>query len=116
MCHATLRIAPGLLLALGLCLVACKATLDHEKLETHIASEIEKQSGIKAKSVSCPANIEEKQGDHFTCTAVAEDGSSATIDVEMKGGGSVSWHVAGLGTGAASTGAASTGAPKMPSQ
>lgn len=55
--------------------------LDTGKAQDKIKEGIEKQTGVKVKSVACPDNVELKKGDTFNCTATASDGSKATVKV-----------------------------------
>ena len=82
-----------LAIAATLCAAGCSRKIDTDKLEKHIAEELKKKSGTAPEKVDCPDDVTEKKGDTFECTAKADDGSKATITVEMSGEGEVSWKV-----------------------
>lgn len=89
--------ALGVLAALALAatgVAGCgTTTLDTDKAETEITKELDKQVGTGAK-VSCPDDVEVKQGDTFNCTATDPEGNKATIVVTQKDDeGNISWEL-----------------------
>ena len=88
------------LLAVGAAaaLVGCSVSvggsdLDTGELETEIEDGLEAQ-GVSDSAVDCPDDVEAEEGDEFTCTATAPDGSTATILVtQTDDDGNVSWRV-----------------------
>ena len=81
-------------LALVLTLGACSKTLEMDRVESEIESGIESQTGASVLSVDCPDEVEAVDGDTFECTAVAEDGSQATVEVtQTSDDGDISWEV-----------------------
>jgi hypothetical protein len=75
----------GLLLAAVLALAALAgcgtATLDTDKAENGIKSNIEQQTGAQVSSVDCPGDVKAEKGKSFTCEATGADGTKATINV-----------------------------------
>jgi hypothetical protein len=96
--RAISRVSAGVAVVL---LAGCSAsvgtskTLDTSKLEDEIQSGIEsKVQGVDVTSVSCPDDVEIKQGGKFTCTATASTGASRTVDVTMTDDqGNVHWEL-----------------------
>ena len=87
-----------LLLAVGaLGLAGCgDKKLDTDKLEGKIKSGIEKQAGVKIKSVDCPDNVKVKKGDTFNCKATTQTGQSANVKVTQQDDkGNVNYQVGG---------------------
>lgn len=68
--------------------------LDTEKAEREIATGIEEQLGIEIESVDCPDSVEIEEGDTFSCTVVATDGSEGRVEVVQEDDeGNVSWEL-----------------------
>jgi hypothetical protein len=61
-------------LALVVLAVACKPVVDAEEGEKAIKSWLSEQLGIEADEVTCPKDVERKNGKWFKCTAKAEGG------------------------------------------
>jgi hypothetical protein len=79
-------------------LAACTKTVNTDGLEQQIAAELEAQAGVTPSSVDCPDDVEAEAGGTFTCTATADDGSTATITVTQQDDqGNLSWEVTGSG-------------------
>jgi uncharacterized protein DUF4333 len=77
-----------------LLLSACTKTLDTSKLESEIKRGIEKQTDITVKSIDCPEDRKAKQGDAFTCTVTASDGTTGTVKVtQTDDNGNVRWEL-----------------------
>lgn len=91
----TLVATAASVVALGACSVSVTTgSLDTAKLEQEIASGLEEQTGVTATDVSCPDNVEGRKGTTFDCTATADDGSKATIQVDVTDDdGNVNWEV-----------------------
>jgi type 1 fimbria pilin len=69
-------------------------TLDTPKLETEIERGLEEQTDVVVQSVDCPEDVPIQTGATFTCTATADDGSTATIDVRQTDDqGNVDWEL-----------------------
>jgi hypothetical protein len=86
------------LLAVGALTVAgCgDKKLDTGKLEGKIKTGIEKQAGVKIKSVKCPGNVKVKKGNTFTCKATTNSGQSASVKVTQQDDkGNVNYQVGG---------------------
>jgi hypothetical protein len=91
------RLAASTLAAVAL-LTGCTVTrsLDTNRLETEIATELEAQTGVPAASVVCPDDVPIEQGHNFECTATDETGQTATIAVtQTDDEGNVHWEVEG---------------------
>ena len=88
------RHAATVLAVAALALTACgKQTLNTDKAEQVIADGIESQTGARNVTVECPADIELKPGDRFTCTARAQ-GKQAPVQVTQKDDqGNISWEI-----------------------
>ena len=85
----------AVLAALGL--AGC-GNLDDTKLEGEIKTGIEKQAGVKIRSVSCPDDRPIKRGDVFTCTATATSGETGQVRVtQIDDEGNVRWQLVGTG-------------------
>jgi hypothetical protein len=84
-------------LATALALGACgDKKLDTGKLEGRIKDGIEKQAGVKVKSVDCPDDVKIKKGDTFTCTATTTSGQKARVRVTQQDDeGNVRYQVGG---------------------
>jgi hypothetical protein len=64
------------------------------ELERQIKDELRSQTGVTPTSVDCPQDVPAEKGDTFRCTAVADDGSVATITVtQANDQGNVRWEV-----------------------
>jgi hypothetical protein len=60
-------------LAVGAFLLFGTKTLDMAEAEREIAQLTEDQAGVAPTDVSCPAQVEARSGETFTCTASLED-------------------------------------------
>jgi hypothetical protein len=70
--------------------------LDTDKLEGKIQDGIEKQAGVKIKSVDCPSDVKVKKGDTFTCKATTNSGQKANVKVTQQDDkGNVNYQVGG---------------------
>jgi hypothetical protein len=70
--------------------------LDTGKLEGKIKDGIEKQAGVKIKSVDCPGDVKVKKGDTFNCKATTNSGQSAKVKVTQQDDkGNVNYQVGG---------------------
>lgn len=70
------------------------STLDTPKLEAEVERGLEEQTGVVVQSVDCPEDVPIQVGAMFTCTATADDGSTATIDVRQTDDqGNVQWEL-----------------------
>lgn len=58
--------------------------LDTGKLEGRIKSGIEKQAGVKIRSVDCPDDVKVKKGDTFNCKATTTTGQTAVVKVTQQ--------------------------------
>ena len=86
------------LLAVGALAVAgCgDKKLDTGKLEGKIQDGIQKQAGVKIKSVDCPDDVKVKKGDTFTCKATTNSGQTAQVKVTQQDDkGNVNYQVGG---------------------
>lgn len=88
------RLGTALLASAVLLLGACTAQINTAELEQQIKDELGSQSGVTPTSVDCPQDVAAEAGDTFECTAVADDGSVATITVTQSDDeGNVRWEV-----------------------
>ena len=79
-------------LAMMLMLGACSKTLEMDEVESQIQTGIEEQTGATVTEVSCPEEVEAKEGDTFDCTVKAEDGTEGTVEVtQTSDDGDVTW-------------------------
>ena len=70
--------------------------LDTGKLEGKIKEGIEKQAGVKIKSVDCPDDVKVKKGDNFNCKATTTSGQTANVKVTQRDDeGNVNYQVGG---------------------
>jgi hypothetical protein len=70
--------------------------LDTDKLEGKIKTGIEKQAGVKIKSIDCPSDVKVKKGDTFSCKATTNSGQSANVKVTQQDDkGNVNYQVGG---------------------
>ena len=91
------RLLLPLLGAGALALAGCgDKKLDTGKLEGKIKAGIEKQAGIKIKSVDCPSDVKVKKGNTFKCKAHTTTGQTAIVTVTQQDDkGNVSYQVGG---------------------
>ncbi len=88
------RIFTVTVLAATLALSGCSRVVNTDELEAQITSELQRQAGVTASSVDCPDDVPAEAGGTFTCTATADDGSTATIEVvQQDDQGNVKWEV-----------------------
>jgi len=82
------------------------SSIDTDKLEETIADAEEETRDFRPEVV-CPDDVDAEEGDEFTCTATAPDGTSAEILVtQTDDEGNVRWRlVPGGGDGAGDGGA-----------
>jgi hypothetical protein len=72
-----------------------KSGLDNKKVEQQIKQELEKQAGVKLKSISCPQNIPIIPAISFECTAEVKPEAPFPITVKLKDeAGNFEWEVA----------------------
>ena len=85
-------------LAVTLALGGCSRVVDTDELESQISSELQRQAGVTPTSVECPDDVPAEAGGTFNCTATADDGSTATIEVVQKDDqGNLEWEVVSTG-------------------
>ena len=60
--------------------VSAGGGIDESKIEDQLTTSIEKTTGVAAKSVTCPDDIEAEKGASFKCTLTAPDGTKTTAD------------------------------------
>jgi hypothetical protein len=89
--------ALGVLASLGVSVLlgACSmtVTLNADQLEQAVATGISQQTGL-TMTVTCPDDRPMQQGDVFTCTATAADGTSRTVEVtQTDAAGNVTWRL-----------------------
>ena len=71
--------------ATSLAVAGCGETvIDSGKVEKSIGKTVIDQTGIRVKSVSCPAGRVAKKGDTFTCKVVAKDGTTGQAVVTQR--------------------------------
>jgi hypothetical protein len=88
------RPGTALLASAVLLLGACTAQIDTQELERQIKDGLSSQTGVTPTSVDCPQDVPAEEGGTFRCTAVADDGSVATITVTQSDDeGNVRWEV-----------------------
>lgn len=75
----------------GVC--GCQGEINTAKVNKHITKAIFKQIKVKLKEMSCPEKVPEEKGKSFDCTATAHDGSTAKVQVDMMGEGTIQWKV-----------------------
>ena len=86
------------LLAVGALAVAgCgDKKLDTGKLEGKIKEGIEKQTGVKIRSVQCPDDVKVEKGDRFTCRATTTTNQRVVVNVTQQDDeGNVRYQVGG---------------------
>jgi hypothetical protein len=82
--------------ALALVPAACgESTLDTAQAERVIERGLERQTGVKIESVSCPGHVEAGRGRHFRCTVVPARGRETSVVVTQRDdNGTITWKVA----------------------
>lgn len=98
--RSSVIIAAGLLAAASLSAcsgstsVSTSTTLDTAKLEATLPGELQSQLELSAEpTVTCPDDVEMKQGNNFTCTAEL-DGETVDIAVtQTDDQGNVNWEL-----------------------
>lgn len=84
--------AAATLLALGAC--GGDDKIDSGALEDEIQNGLVEETGIEPSAVECPDDIEAEEGSEFDCTATAEDGTEATVEITLTDDdGSFDWYV-----------------------
>lgn len=74
-----------LVLPVALAVGACGSkTVNTEKGEKFITTQVEKQVGAKVKAVKCPEDVKAKKGGAFTCTVTGSDGTTGQAKVIQK--------------------------------
>ena len=91
---------PILLAPLAVCLVAFAGCGDKKlntgKLEGKIKDGIQKQAGVKIRTVECPGDVKVKKGDTFNCKATTRSGQTASVKVTQQDDeGNVNYQVGG---------------------
>jgi Domain of unknown function (DUF4333) len=83
------------LLLMGIAgLASCTPSLNVQSLEANIKTQLEEQSDLKIKSVTCPTNIPRKADTSFQCEGVLEPEKKFAIQVEQKDNqGQTTWNV-----------------------
>ena len=91
------RLLLPLLAAAGVTLAGCgDKKLDTNKLEGRIKTGIERQAGVRVKSVSCPGDVKVKKGHVFQCRATTTSGQTAPVRVTQQDDeGNVNYQVGG---------------------
>ena len=91
---AGLLAAASLTACSGSASVSTNSNLDTAKLESTLPAELQTQLDLQeAPTVTCPDNIEQKQGNNFTCTAEL-NGETADIAVtQTDDSGNVDWKL-----------------------
>jgi hypothetical protein len=77
-----------------LALSACgESTLDTGNIEDEIAPQLAEEYGTKDADVSCPDDIEAKEGEEFDCDVTAPGGVEAKVTVTQEDDeGNVTWE------------------------
>lgn len=88
---------PVLAVAAAATLAGCSVSVGGSDLDTgDVETEIQEgltDEGIDGATVECPEDIEAEEGNEFTCTATATDGSTAQILVtQTDDDGSFRWR------------------------
>jgi hypothetical protein len=60
--------------------VSCSASIDVPDLEGRIAGDLRDEFNV-SYTVSCPGDVEAKQGNDFVCSADGEDGTELTLQI-----------------------------------
>ena len=91
------RLLLSLSAAAALAVAGCgDKKLDTDKLEGKIKDGIQKQAGVKVKTVDCPGDIKVKKGDTFNCKATTTSGQDANVKVtQQDDDGNVNYQVGG---------------------
>lgn len=89
---------PLLLLAcILLMLTACTRYLNMDEVESELEKGVAQRTDGVNVEVECPDDIEAKQGENFECTATADDGTRAMIEVfQEDDDGNVRWEISEL--------------------
>jgi Domain of unknown function (DUF4333) len=84
----------GLLLIAIAALAGCTPSLNVQSLEANIKTQLEEQSDLKIKSVTCPTHIPRKADTSFQCEGVLEPEKKFAIEVKQKDDqGQTTWEV-----------------------
>ncbi|MGI0491492.1 DUF4333 domain-containing protein [Alkalinema pantanalense CENA528] len=76
------------------CLTGCNPPLDMAQVEKNIQQKLVQQGAGSVKMVVCPENLQSKEGQTFTCTAIFESGNGADMEVRQTDReGQVSWEI-----------------------
>jgi Domain of unknown function (DUF4333) len=91
------RQAAALLGCLAMLLTGCTRYLDTTEVESELEKGVAQRADGLDVQVDCPDDIEAKQGENFECTATADDGSKAKIEVTQEDDkGNVRWKITEL--------------------
>jgi hypothetical protein len=78
------KLATGAALLLLVSIAGCgENRIDTEDLEAKLKTHFRKQSGVAAKEIKCPSDIEVKKGKKFDCTLVSPNGDEVKIKVTL---------------------------------
>jgi len=70
---------------------SCKQ-IDNKQAGDQIKAYLEKETGAKVTSVSCPEGIEMKKGNNFECTAKLDGGAAIVVGVEQRDDAGSVWY------------------------
>ena len=89
---------PLLLIAcVVLTLTACTRYLDIDEVESELEQGVAQRTDGVHVEIDCPDDIEAKRGENFECTATADDGTRAKIEVFQEDDeGNVRWEITEL--------------------
>src|SRR3954454_14181041 len=95
--HRRFALSLPLLAAGAFAMAGCgDKKLDTDKLEGKIQTGIQKQAGVKIKSIDCPDDVKVKKGDTFNCKATTNTGQTANVKVTQQDDkGNVNYQVGG---------------------
>ncbi len=72
----------------------CAKRLDTVGLQADLKNGIEIQQQVAHVTVTCPPDVPVGQGRSFACTAVADSGSTFTIEIkQIDDNGNVTWEI-----------------------
>ena len=88
-------LAAAVLLTTGACeFTVGSDDLNIPALEAEITRGIEDQTGIQVQSVDCPDTVPIEEGNTFTCTVTADDGTTGEVEVVQEDDeGNVTWEL-----------------------
>ena len=76
-----IRVGPALALV-ALVVAGCGKVIDDEKAEDALQQDFKKSTGIEAKSVQCPGDVDVNTGDTFDCVVQTAKGK-ATVTLKI---------------------------------